>query len=46
MYDPETEKQHIADVYVAKHRNGPTGQLSLYYDKAQTRFRDLEARAL
>ena len=45
MYDPETEKQHIADLYVAKHRNGPTGQLSLYFDKVQTRFRDLEARA-
>jgi replicative DNA helicase len=46
MYDAETEKQHIADVYVAKHRNGPTGQLSLYFDKVQTRFRDLEARSL
>jgi replicative DNA helicase len=46
MYDAETEKQHIADVYVAKHRNGPTGQLSLYFDKVQTRFRDLEARPL
>lgn len=45
MYDPETEKQHIADLYVAKHRNGPTGQLSLYFDKVQTRFRDLETRA-
>src|SRR5262249_40393546 len=21
MYDPETEKRHIADIYVAKHRN-------------------------
>jgi replicative DNA helicase len=46
MYDAETEKQHIADIYVAKHRNGPTGQLALYFDKNQTRFRDLEARSL
>ncbi|MDB5060108.1 MAG: replicative helicase [Chloroflexi bacterium] len=46
MYDAETEKQHIADLYVAKHRNGPTGQLSLYFDKIQTRFRDLEAQPL
>lgn len=45
MYDPETEKQHIADIYVAKHRNGPTGQLSLYFDKVHTRFRDLETHA-
>jgi replicative DNA helicase len=46
MYDAETEKQHIADIYVAKHRNGPTGQLSLYFDQVQTRFRDLEAHPL
>jgi replicative DNA helicase len=46
MYDAETERQHIADVYVSKHRNGPTGQLSLYFDKIQTRFRDLEAQPL
>jgi len=42
MYDPETEKRHIADVYIAKHRNGPTGHLSLYYEQQHTRFRDLE----
>lgn len=42
MYDPETEKRHIADLYVAKHRNGPTGHLALYFDQQQTRFRDLE----
>jgi len=42
MYDPETEKRHIADIYVAKHRNGPTGHLALYFDQQQTRFRDLE----
>lgn len=42
MYDPETEKRHIADVYIAKHRNGATGHLSLYYEPQHTRFRDLE----
>lgn len=44
MYDPETEKKHIADIYVAKHRNGPTGHFSLYFDQQQTRFRDLETQ--
>ncbi|HWE61689.1 MAG TPA: replicative DNA helicase [Chloroflexota bacterium] len=45
MYDPETEKRHIADIYVAKHRNGPTGHFALYFDQQQTRFRDLETQA-
>jgi len=44
MYDPETEKKHIADIYVAKHRNGPTGHFALYFDQQQTRFRDLETQ--
>ncbi len=46
MYDPETEKLHIADIYIAKHRNGPTGHLSLYFDQQQTRFRDLEPQRM
>jgi replicative DNA helicase len=45
MYDPETEKRHIADIHVAKHRNGPTGHFALYFDQQQTRFRDLETQA-
>ncbi|MGI5836633.1 MAG: replicative DNA helicase [Chloroflexota bacterium] len=43
MYDKETEKKGIADIYVAKHRNGPTGQFSLLFLDKYTRFVDLEA---
>jgi replicative DNA helicase len=42
MYDENTERQHIADVIVSKHRNGPTGQISLLFEAEQTRFRDLD----
>jgi replicative DNA helicase len=44
MYNEETEKQNIADLIVAKHRNGPTGSVSLFFRKELTQFRDLELR--
>jgi replicative DNA helicase len=43
MYNRETEKKGIADIIVAKHRNGPTGQFSLLFLDRTTRFVDLEA---
>lgn len=42
VYNQESERKNIADVIVAKHRNGPVGELSLYFQANQTRFRDLE----
>ncbi len=44
MYVEDTERQNIADVIVAKHRNGPTGTVSLYFRKELTQFRDLELK--
>ncbi len=42
VYNPESERKNIADIIVAKHRNGPVGEVSLYFQANQTRFRDLE----
>jgi len=42
MYFEDTDRKNIADVIVAKHRNGPTGVVSLYFHKELTRFSDLE----
>ena len=42
VYNPESERKSIADVIIAKHRNGPVGEISLYFQASQTRFRDLE----
>ncbi len=42
VYNPESERKNIADVIIAKHRNGPVGEISLYFQASQTRFRDLE----
>ena len=43
-YNPNTERKHIADILVAKHRNGPTGKVELYFDANHMQFRDLERR--
>lgn len=42
LYNPETERRNQADIIVAKHRNGPIGEVVLYFERSQTRFRDLE----
>ncbi len=44
LYDPDTERKGIADLIIAKHRNGPTGQIELYFVKEQARFRELEKK--
>lgn len=41
VYDQETERRGQVDLYVAKHRNGPTGKISLRFDERTTRFLDL-----
>lgn len=41
-YHPETERKNIADIIIAKHRNGPVGKVELYFDERITSFRSLE----
>ncbi|MFW5702632.1 MAG: replicative DNA helicase [Candidatus Dojkabacteria bacterium] len=43
-FDPDTERKGIGDLIVAKHRNGPTGQVELAFIHEQARYRDLDAR--
>jgi replicative DNA helicase len=42
MYDPTEENQGIAELIVAKQRNGPTGSVKLAFLKQYTRFENLE----
>ncbi len=44
VYNPESDRKNIADIIIAKHRNGPVGTVSLYFQKEQTRYRDLDLR--
>ena len=41
-YDKETENQHITEVIVAKHRNGPTDTVKLYFRGEYTLFLNLD----
>lgn len=41
-YDQETENQNDIEVIIAKHRNGPTGSVHLFFRKEFTLFHDYE----
>ena len=41
-YNHKTEKKGIADIIIAKHRNGPVGEIELGFELAQTRFYNLD----
>lgn len=40
----DTDRRNIADILIAKHRNGPTGKVELYFDESQVSFKNLEKR--
>jgi replicative DNA helicase len=42
FYKPDTDRANIADVFVRKQRNGPTGQVSLSWNPQTTGFWGLE----
>ena len=38
------DKRNIAEIIIAKHRNGPTGKLELLFIDEQTKFANLDRR--
>lgn len=36
-----SDKKNIAEIIIAKHRNGPTGQVELYFDEESVSFKNL-----
>ncbi len=41
-YKENSERKNIADIIIAKHRNGPVGKIELYFDETRVTFRDVE----
>jgi replicative DNA helicase len=43
-YNPDTDRQHITDLIIAKHRNGPTGKVELFFNPERLRFMSLDKK--
>ena len=35
-------EKHVAEIHIAKHRNGPTGKVDLYFDENTVNFKNLD----
>jgi len=44
LEDLTPEEKGIAEIHVAKHRNGPTGMIKLFFDTGPVSFKNLEKR--
>lgn len=42
-YTPDTERKNITDIIIAKHRNGPVGEVQLLFRKEFTKFENLSS---
>ena len=45
-YEEDSEKKGVTDVYIRKHRNGPTGHIELMFEKEKMRFLDIERQRM
>ncbi len=43
-YNPESERKNMTDIFIKKHRNGPTGAVELYFDREKQRFRSVDTK--
>jgi replicative DNA helicase len=43
-YNPDSDRGNITDLIVAKHRNGPTGRIELYFHPERLRFMSVDRK--
>jgi len=43
-YDKDSMRRNIADIMVKKHRNGPTGEIELYFVAEKMKFQNMEVQ--
>jgi replicative DNA helicase len=41
-YNDASDRKNIAEIIIAKHRNGPVGEVDLYFDEARVTFQTIE----
>lgn len=41
-YNPESERKNLMDVFIRKHRHGPTGAVELYFDREKQDIRSVD----
>lgn len=41
-YEEDSDRPGLTDIYVRKHRNGPTGRVELMFKREQMRFYDVD----
>lgn len=44
-YNSETDRQHITDIFIKKHRNGPTGKVELYFQPDHLQFITIDTKS-
>jgi hypothetical protein len=45
LEDLSPEEKHTAEIHIAKHRNGPIGQVNLFFDDSRASFRNLAKKS-
>ena len=44
LEDLSAQEKHLAEIHIAKHRNGPTGMIKLFFDANRACFRNLDRK--